>query len=95
MVEPELNPHMTLFSSPNAEGYNQPEILEYLKDKLHDKEFSANLAKFHVFENVGVNNDQDCLVIKIEVNDELKELQKEIVDYLKKNVDTLQIDYPR
>jgi len=95
MVEPELNPHMTLFYSPNAEGYNQTEVLEYLKDKLQDKEFSANLAKFHVFENVGDDEDQDCLDIKIEVSDELKELQKEIVKYLKKNVNTLQIDYPK
>jgi len=93
MKEPELNPHMTLFYSPNANGYEKQDILDFLGESLKDVEFEGQLTKYKVFKNTE-DGTSDCLVVNIEVEDKLKHLRKTIVDYLKNNVDNLEITYP-
>lgn len=93
MKEPELNPHMTVFYSPNAEGYNKKEVQTFLKSALKDMEFEATLSKYKVFKDTEEGT-SDCLVVEVSVCDELKKIRKVIVDFLKDKVDDLEITYP-
>lgn len=93
MMEPELDPHMTLFYSPMASGYDKEEILKYLKEALADKKFEGNLTKYKVFHGVDEGR-SDCLVVEVNVDKELKELRRQVVDKIKKSVENLEITYP-
>jgi len=93
MKEPELDPHMTVFYSPNAEGFDKKEVLIFLKSALKDVEYEGILKKYKVFKDTE-DGTSDCLVVEIEVCDELKKIQKVIVNFLKNKVNDLKITYP-
>ena len=56
-------------------------------------EFEAVLSKYKVFKGTEEGT-SDCLVVEVDVNDELKRIRKVIVDFLKDKVENLEITYP-
>ncbi|MBW3020877.1 2'-5' RNA ligase family protein [Candidatus Woesearchaeota archaeon] len=93
MREAEDKPHMTVFYSPNANGFDKDELLKFLRSSLKDQEFTGKLTKYKVFKGTD-DGESDCLVVEVQVDDQFKKIRKIIVNFLKDKCDNLEITYP-
>lgn len=82
VLEVENQPHMTFLYLPHpVTGLDGDEIYDIIKPILKGKSFTVKTKNFDVFKGVGFNNEEnaaDCLVVKLEVPEELRKVREEV-----------------
>lgn len=82
--EIEDTPHVTFYYSPKVEKLSKDKLYELMDKHLNGFKFTAKLKEYHVFKGVN-RGTQDVVVVKIEVDDDVKEKQKEIQKIIEDN----------
>jgi len=82
LLELETDPHMTFLYLPEpVEGMTENQMYECIKPFLSGKTFTVKTKAYEVFKGVGFNEEEDaadCLVVRLEATDEMKEIREAI-----------------
>ena len=86
-LEMERDPHMTFLYLPEpVRGMSGREMYECIQPLLQGKSFTVTTKAYEVFKGVGFNEEKDaadCLVVRLEASDEMKEIREEVKQKLK------------
>lgn len=84
LKEDEIQPHMTFLYLPHpVEDIDEEKLYEVIKPILSGKSFTIKTKKYDVFKGVE-GGTRDCLIVKLEVPQELKDVREEVKKAIEK-----------